>query len=93
MFQGLSICKIKVCSLPLRGRHVADHHISHMFSLLIINMFAVFVQVDMEVYSVEENDGPVGIQLILNEMPGVAVNATVTTADLTAGMHACITIR
>ena len=61
-----------------------------MFSLRIINVFAVFVQFDMEEYSVEENDGPVEIQLMLNEMPGVAVNATVTTADLTAGM---LTIR
>ena len=69
---------------------MANHHISHMFSLRIINVFAVFVQFDMEEYSVEENNGPVEIQLILNEMPGVAVNATVTTADLTAGM---LTIR
>ena len=47
----------------------------------------MFVQFDMEQYSVGEEDGSVEIKLILNEMPGVAMNATVTTADLTASMN------
>lgn len=47
-------------------------------------MYVVFVEFDRNQYSVNEDDGSVLIRVVLNEAPGVTVNAMVTTTDITA---------
>ena len=47
-------------------------------------MYVVFVQFDRNQYNVREDDGSVRITLVLNMVPGVTVNAMVTTMDITA---------
>jgi len=47
-------------------------------------MCVVFVEFDREQYNVNEDAGSVLIRLVLNQRPGVLVNAVVTTADGTA---------
>ena len=52
--------------------------------ILFVCMYVVFVQFDRNQYNVREDGGSVQITLVLNMVPGVPVNAMVTTMDITA---------
>lgn len=52
--------------------------------ILLVCMYVVFVQFDRNQYNVREDGGSVQITLVLNMVPGVPVNAMVTTMDITA---------